>query len=120
MRRTLISLIIIGSILVGCCQQNSYNLEPDIVFIPQKCMMDRLPSVFLALSEEELQQDWGKELQIGIVFAKEFDLYRAITAFKRADILIPRSLEERKQQIQYNIILSYYLGNKYADVIETF
>jgi hypothetical protein len=115
-----IRILLIGSILAGCCHPNSCVLEPNIVFVPQKCMVNRLPSAFPFLTPEEKREDWGKELQIGTTFAKEFDLYRAITAFKRAEILIPCGNEDRKKQIQYLIILSYYLGNKHSDVIETF
>lgn len=120
MRRTLSLLAALSLIASGCCQKNSCLLEPSISFIPQKSAIDRLPSAFEPLTSEELQQDWGRELLIGENFAREFDLYRAITAFRRAEILIPNALEQRKKQIQYNIILSYYLGNKYRDVIDTF
>ena len=48
-----------------------------------------LPSPFEPLSEEEKAQDWGKEIQIGFSFAHELDLYQAITAFKRAEFLLP-------------------------------
>lgn len=107
-------------VVSGCCQKNSCLLEPAICLIPQKCMVDKLPSAFEPLTVEELEQDWGKELQIGDSFARDFDLYRAITAYRRAEILIPKNLIERKKQIQYDIILCYYLGNKYRDVIDTF
>jgi hypothetical protein len=102
------------------CQPNSYLLEPKIALEPNKCVMERLPSSFTPLTQEELKQDWGKEIKIADSFAREFDLYRAITSYRRAEILLPKEELQRRQQIQYDIIFCYYLGGKYAEAIETF
>lgn len=83
-------------------------------------MLEKLPSPFPDLSNKELSQDWGKELLIGKTFAREMDLYRAITSFKRALILLPKNANQRELEIQYNIFLAYYAGNKYQDAIDTF
>lgn len=80
--------------------------------------MQHLPDAFPPLSCDELDEPWGRELLIGIALGKELDLYRAITALKRAKILGPPSF--RLQQIDYNIVLCYWLGSKYSEAIETF
>ncbi len=79
-----------------------------------------LPSPFPPLSEQELSQDWGKEMQIGYGFAHQLDLYQAITAFKRAEFLIPASEATRKLELQYEILLCYYIGKKWNEVSYTF
>ena len=54
------------------------------------------------LSEEEKQTTWGQEYQIGQHFAKQIDLYRAITAFKRAEALLTSDIEHpRLLEVQY-------------------
>lgn len=65
-------------------------------------------------------EDWGREMQIGMAFAHELDLYQAITAFKRAQILLPSSEAARRLQVDYEILLCYYIGKKWEDVIHTF
>lgn len=72
------------------------------------------------LSSEEKQRAWGKEILIGDTFAREADFYRAITCYKRALILLPTHENERRLQIDYDIMLCYYLGGKYGDVIQIF
>lgn len=109
----------VGILLTGC-QPNSYLLEPTVIYWPQQRHIDQLPSAFPELSEEERQTDWGKELVIGETMAKELDLYRAITAFKRARILIPACEVCRINQIEYGIFLSYYLGQRYSEAVLTF
>ncbi|MBA3721304.1 MAG: tetratricopeptide repeat protein [Parachlamydiaceae bacterium] len=102
------------------CQPTHRNMEPIIVYTPPPYQIKELPSAFSPLTEEESRQDWAKELILGDAFAKELDLYRAITCYKRAIILIPSDSIERRLQLDYNIILSYYLGLKYQDAINTF
>lgn len=75
------------------------------------------PSIFPALTEEERASDWGKEYEIGFYFAQDFDLYRAITSFKRALILLGGCSASRTLELQYYITLSYYLGQKYKEVV---
>ena len=79
-----------------------------------------MSSAFPPLNQEEESEDFGKELRIALVFAKEFDLYRAVTSFKRALILIPKNHITRVQQIEYSIMECYYLAMKYQEVIDTF
>ncbi|MBI5346225.1 MAG: tetratricopeptide repeat protein [Chlamydiae bacterium] len=47
-------------------------------------------------------------------------IFILLISVKRAEVLIPKENLNRIQEIQYNIILSYYLGKKYSDVIATF
>lgn len=95
-------------------------LEPMISVTPQARQVDCLPSAFPNLSVREKETDWGKELFIAQAFLREFDLYQAMTSFKRAQVLIPFDQIERRLQIQFSILQCYYLGEKYQQVIETF
>lgn len=74
-------------------------------------------SPFPELTEEERQAEWGKELYFGIAFAADFDLYRAITSFKRARFLIDDASSSRASEIDYHIALAYYLGHKYREAV---
>lgn len=107
-------------LFTACCFKETCDIEPNIEFCPPIHVIENLPSAFPELTKEELKEDWGKELLIANKFARENDLYRAITGFKRALILIPPNHIHRLQQIEYDIILSYYLGGKYQDAVEAF
>lgn len=103
------------------CHPRSYQLEPTIHYAPQQKQFCTLPSAFSSPSPEEEAQEWGKELKIGISFGRELDLYRAITSFKRALILMPSNdYLERRLQIEFYIVQAYYLGDKYSDAVEYF
>lgn len=113
---SLLSLIF----LVGCCHTNSHLLEPNVCYETTPLLLESLPRAFKPLSPEEVKTDWGKELMIAHTFVREVDLYRAITAFKRALILAPYDLMDRRLQMEYGILYCYYLGEKYSEVIQTF
>lgn len=66
-----------------------------------------------------MHSDWGKEYSIAMAFAEDFDLYRAITGFKRALCLMPYDCHARRQEVEYATALAYYLGRKYTEVIYT-
>jgi len=102
------------------CQRIHYNMEPAIVYTPQVDQIAQLPTAFPPLTKEEESQPWAQELITGDAFAKELDLYRAITSYKRAHILIPKNQSERILQLDYDIFLAYYLGGKYQDAVNTF
>jgi hypothetical protein len=102
------------------CTRVEDKLEPKINYSVQDKYLKQLPSPFPQLTLEERQEAWGKEYLIGLSFARELDLYQAITAFKRAKILIPSQLNDRKLEIEYEILLCYYLGKKYTDVAYAF
>jgi len=118
--RLVFVLTLISSLLFYGCQSRNLEINPVIGLVPAKRNIDCLASAFELLSDDELYQAFGKELQIAIVFAKEFDLYRAITGFKRALILIPKKNLNRVRQIEYSIIECYYLAQKYQEVIDIF
>ncbi len=113
---------IVGVALLSlpACQRVSDQIEPTIQYAAQDKYLQSLPSPFPPLTSQEKSEDWGKEYQIGMAFAHQLDLYQAITAFKRAEILIPEEKRARALEIQYEIILCYYLGKKYSDVIYAF
>lgn len=101
------------------CQSSNCNLEPDICYAPPPFLLESLPSPFAPLTMAEQSQEWGKEYYLGKRFAKEMDLYRALTCFKRALFLIPRN-HERRLEIEYEIFFSYYTANKYQEAVEAF
>lgn len=102
------------------CQRVPDKIEPTLSFAVQDKYLLSLPTPFPPLTAEEQAENWGKEMQIGIAFAHELDLYQSITAFKRAGILIPAEQHMRLLEINYEILLCYYIGKKYRDVIHTF
>lgn len=116
--RTIILAVSSLAFLAGC-QRECLQIEPSICYAAQPRFVASLPSAFDALSQEEADSDWGREYIIGRSFAQELDLYRAITAYKRALILLPDDLEDRRLEITYHIILCYYLGEKYQEAVET-
>lgn len=113
-------LVILALLFLASCHPNSRLLEPKICLPPQARQVDCLPSSFPPLTSQELATEWGKELQIAQAFGREFDLYRAITAYKRALILISFQSIERRLQIEFCLIQCYYLGEKYQEAIDVF
>lgn len=111
---------LIVSLIAWGCQRVPDEIEPTISFAVQDKYLLALPTAFPSLSAEERSENWGKEMLIGAAFAQQLDLYQAITAFKRAAILIPPENIDRALQIQYEILLCYYIGKKPDDVIYTF
>ncbi|MCB1149184.1 MAG: tetratricopeptide repeat protein [Chlamydiia bacterium] len=102
------------------CNPCTYTLEPCLKYTPGKEWVKERASAFEPLTAEELHTDWGKEILIAGNFAPRLDLYRAITGYKRALILMPEGLTERRWQAEYCILLSYYLGDKPCEVVEEF
>ena len=108
------------SLLLTGCNPNSCDLEPPIVYFPQQRFLKCLPACFPPLKEDELRTDWGKEIKIGDTFTKELDLYRGITSYKRALVLMPKREVQRRLQVNYEVMFAYYLGGKYRDALDTF
>lgn len=102
------------------CYRVPDKLEPQLNYSIQDKYIRSLDSAFPPLDSLEKKQEWGKEYLIGLRFAERLDLYRAVTSFKRAEILIPEDLVHRKQELEYFIIFSYYLGNRFEDAIDAF
>ncbi len=110
--------VIVICLCCGCSRRVDDPIEPKIQYAVQDKYLKQLPSPFAPLSPEERAEDWGKEMVIGCGFARTLDLYQAITAFKRASLLGPPS--PRDLECLYEILLCYYLGQRYAEVVETF
>ena len=106
--------------ITSACYRVPDKIDPRIDCQVQDQHLARLSSSFPPLSFSEKSSDWGKEFIIAKAFAKEFDLYRAVSTFKRAAILIPDEDKERKLEIQYDILLCYFLGKRYDEAIEAF
>jgi len=107
-------------LLLGACHRNCGEFSPELDYAVQDKYLQQLPAPFPPLSESERQQDWGREYAIGVGFSKQLDLYQAMTAFKRAEILTPKEGTERLLEMRYEILLCYYFGHKYSDVIFEF
>lgn len=119
-RRTSLIALILITICSSCQLCQEQKMEPVIVYTASKRDIINLPSDFPPLSPEEKKEEWGKQLTLGNHFARDLDLYRAITCYKSSLVFLPANNPSRHQQLEYDILLCYYLGNKYCDVIETF
>jgi TM2 domain-containing membrane protein YozV len=109
---------ILPLILLTSCFRVGEELEPQINASVQDRYLKSLPSPFD--HPQNGRQDWEKEEQIGMGFAKELDLYQAITAFKRASFLLPPTDHDQKMQLDYDMLLAYYLGSRYVETLYTF
>ncbi len=106
---------------LSSCYHVPNQIEPKLNYsIEENRFINDLASAFPPLSPDEKLNDWGKEYYIARSFAHELDLYRAITSFKRAEILLMEDETYRRMEIQYDIILCYYLAKRYDDAIEAF
>lgn len=115
------TILFILLLALNGCRPVPCSFEPEICYTPPASVIDSLPSPFEPFSDEERQQEWSKEMILGMAFAKEMDLYRAITCFKRALFLLPEEdPTNRYAELEYQIILCYYLGDKYQEAIEFF
>ena len=102
------------------CHRVADTIEPQIDYTVQERYLQNLPSPFPPLTPQEKEMGWGKEALIGFGFAHQLDLYQAMTAFKRAQFLIPPEEKTRKLELKYEILLCYYMGKKYQDVVYSF
>ena len=106
--------------LCGLSSCTSEAISPQIDYTIQDKYIQQLDPLFSPLLPEEAQTSWGIEYAIGLQFAKQLDLYQAVTAFKRAQILVPEENFVRNGELQYYIIKCYYLGKRYEEVIDFF
>jgi len=113
--KTLLPLLL----LAGCFKVPT-QIEPRMAHTISEAEIQKKNSAFPPLSEHEKSEAWAKEFKIAQYFADQFDLYRAISTYKRAEILLDNTNEMRENQIKYNIVLCYYLAKKYNEVISTF
>jgi hypothetical protein len=112
-------LLIVCLCFFGCYKKEG-EFQPQLNYAVQDNYLKQLPSPFPPLSEIEKHEDWGREYTIGIGFAHELDLYQAMTAFKRAEILAPKNDAKRHEELRYDVVLCYYLGQKYREVTYEF
>ena len=102
------------------CSSPGQDFCPTVKQCVTKADFQALDSAFVPLSAEETAEAWGRELMIGMAFARDFDLYRAITSFKRAQLLVPTERMDRRLQVDYHVIQAYYLGDKLDSAISAF
>lgn len=107
-------------ILLSSCSRGAHDIEPKIKSTISSEYIQSLPSAFSPLSSQEKNTDWGKEYLVGNAFAENLDFYRAITSYRRAEVLIFDDNPSRKLEIQYDILLCYYMGRRYEEVITAF
>ncbi len=113
-------LLILSILFLSSCHRVQEDKAPKLSHMVQDKYLKNLPSPFPALSLLERQEDWGKEYLIALGFAKELDLYQAMIAFKRAEFLLPPHNFSRRMEIDYEVLLCYYLGKKYSEAIYVF
>lgn len=117
---TIVKSVILNLLLLilcaGCCK-SSCSFEPKITYFPPDCLLESFNTPFCPLKEEERASDWGKELYMGLQFAKEQDYYRAITCYKRALFLCPPSYQP---ECEYHLVEAYYLARKYEEAIRVY
>lgn len=109
--------LIILLFLTSCCRVSD-KIKPKISYHVPPSYIQNLQTPFSPLKNPK--EPWAREYLIAKSFAKDFDLYRAISSFKRAKVLIPKDQIDRINEITYDIILCYFLGKKYDYVIKTF
>ena len=112
--------LLLAALFAAGCYRVPDKIDPRISYQIQDQHFAHLSSAFPPLSHSERGSDWGKEYTIARAFAAELDLYRAVSTFKRAAILIPEGDSSRKIEIQYDILLCYFLGKRYDEAIEAF
>lgn len=96
-------------------------MHPKIVHVPMSYEARALPSAFSPdFTEGSLQKEWVKERMIASSFAKDFDFYRAITAYKRALFLLPKEEKQLRLELHYEVVLCYYLANKFPKAVSYF
>ncbi len=113
-----IKTLFLTILLLTACYRVPDRIDPRVSYQLQDQHFQHLMSAFPPLSSEERASDWGKEYVIAKAFAEELDLYRAVSTFKRALILVQDP--PRKLEVQYDILLCFFLAKRYDEVIESF
>lgn len=107
------------------CTSVSDDINPSVHYSVHEKMIQSLPQAFEPLGQNELEKAWATEYRMGLFFAKKLDLYRAVTAFQRAEFLLseepnPVLSMERKHEVEYFTLLCYALGKRHDDLVTTF
>lgn len=118
--KALKDILLVSVLALTSCSKITPDVKPAISYTPPPYLIESLPSPFEPITQDEKSSDYGKELFIAENLGKEQDLFGAVTAFKRARILSKGHETKRKSEIEYGLLLAYYLGNKYDAVCETF
>ena len=113
--------------LFYCCSCTSVSdtIEPNMQYSIHEKMVKSLPTAFEPLSPIELEKSWATEYRMGVYFAKKLDLYRAVTAFNRAEFLLSEEPNQilamqRKHEVEYYTLLCYSLGKRYDELVSSF
>lgn len=104
-------------VCVGCYRVPD-NINPRLDYEVQDKHFAALQAPFPPLSLVERHTDWGREMTIARAFAEQLDLYRAISTYKRAEILVDSA--PRKLEIEYEILLCYFLAKRYDEAVGEF
>ncbi|MDP1609224.1 MAG: hypothetical protein Q8L98_07930 [Chlamydiales bacterium] len=112
-------IILVLCLFLTSCYRVTDQIDPRVSYEIQDQYFATLKSAFPPLSSEERHSDWGREYIIAHGFADQLDLYRAVSTFKRADILVPPD-SPRKLEIQYDIVFCFFLGKRYEEATEEF
>ncbi|MCB1110551.1 MAG: tetratricopeptide repeat protein [Chlamydiia bacterium] len=120
MKRLRCVFLLFFILAIAGCYRVPDKIEPQVNFSVQDKYLKQLPPAFPSLDATEKSEPWGQEYLIAQRFAEHLDLYRAVTTFKRAEFLLPPGKPERLEEIQYQILLSYYLGKRYEQVVQEF
>lgn len=107
-------------LFLSSCQPACEKMDPIIICPLSSHRFEKLPSPFPPISKQEHTKDWATEIALGNGFAKECDFYRAITCYKRALFLLPGEEKERHLQLDYDLMLCYYLGGKHQEALNVF
>lgn len=107
-------------LLGASCYRVPDKINPRVSYQIQDQHFSHLSSAFPKLSPAEKNTDWGREMVIAHAFAVELDLYRAVSTYKRAVILLGDTEALRKLQCEYEILLCFFLANRYDETIESF
>ncbi len=105
---------------ISACYKVPNKIEPKLSYNCKAQELKNFSHTFPPLTPSEKKSDWGTEYTIALTFAKKLDLYRAISTFERADILVPAENAERKEAIEYYILLCYYLAQRYDTLLDYF
>jgi tetratricopeptide (TPR) repeat protein len=113
-------IIFLLLILSISCYRVPDKIEPKINHKLEENYINKLKPAFAPIDPQDREKNWAKEYMIATRFAKDMELYRAVSTFKRAEFLLPEEDSEKILDIQYNILLCYFLGERYLDVINLF
>ncbi len=113
-------ILFLLALFAASCYRVQDRICPYVNYQLQDEHLKNLGGAFPPLSPAERASDWGKEYKIARAFTDELDLYRAVSTFKRALFLLPTDETQRKLEIEYDILLCFFLGKKYDEAIESF